>query len=299
MATLAAPVASLSNVRKRYGKTVALDGLDLTIDKASIVALLGPNGAGKSTAISLLLGLANADAGQVKLFERSPHELAARRRIGVMLQSAALPDTLRVGELIELTSSYYSNPRAIVETARIAGVERLLKSRYGALSGGQQRRAQFALAICGNPELLFLDEPTTGLDIEAREAVWSAVQLMVRNGCAVLLTTHYIEEAEALADRVVVLMRGRVITTGSVDELRAQSAKRRIRCVTKVDAAHVSAWPGVSAARRRDRWLEIEAPTAESIVRRLLDTDAQLTELEVQRAGLGEAFAQITQENPS
>jgi len=290
-------VATLEKVRKRYGATTALDGVDLQIESGKILALLGPNGAGKSTAISVLLGLVDPDGGRAQLFGQSPHRLAARRRIGVMLQSATLPETLRVGELVELTATYYPDPKPLAETARIAGIGSLLKSPCGALSGGQLRRVQFALAICGNPELLFLDEPTTGLDIEAREALWRSVRDLVQEGSAVLLTTHYIEEAEALADRVVVLMGGRVLTQGSVDELRAQNLKRQIRCISRVDAEEVRTWPGVSAATRRDRWLEIEAPAAEIIVKRLFAADAELTELEVQRAGLSQAFVKLTQES--
>jgi ABC-2 type transport system ATP-binding protein len=300
--------AALVGAVKRYGATVALDGVSLGIERGKVTALLGPNGAGKSTAISLLLGLAAADKGSAELFGLSPRVLAARRRIGVMLQTAALPDTLRVGELVRLTSSYYARPRALADVARIAGIESLLRRSYGGLSGGQQRRVQFALAICGNPELLFLDEPTTGLDIEARESLWAVVRSLVAEGSAVLLTTHYLEEAEALADRVVVLMRGRVVSEGTVDEIRALGVRRRIRCVTRVAAAEVRQWPGVEAVTEvaadavvgeaigSERRLDVAAVVAEPIVRRLLAADPQLRELEVSRAGLAEAFVQITKE---
>jgi ABC-2 type transport system ATP-binding protein len=287
--------AALIGVVKRFGANLALAGVSLEIERGKVTALLGPNGAGKSTAISLLLGLATADEGSVALFGQSPHVLAARRRIGVMLQTAALPDTLRVGELVQLTSSYYARPRALADVARIAGIESLLRRPYGGLSGGQQRRVQFALAICGNPELLFLDEPTTGLDIEARESLWAVVRALVAEGSAVLLTTHYLEEAEALADRVAVLMRGRVVSEGTVDEIRALGVRRRIRCVTRVAAAEVRQWPGVEAVTEvSERRLDVSAVAAEPIVRRLLEADPQLRELEVSRAGLAEAFVQIT-----
>ena len=261
-----------------------------------VTALLGPNGAGKTTAISLLLGLAAPDAGRVAIFDSPPHALAARRRIGVMLQTAALPDTLRVRELLRLTAAYYPRPRALAEVAGIAGVSKLLDRLYGRLSGGEQRRVQLALALCGHPELLFLDEPTTGLDIEARETVWSVVRALVAEGAAVLLTTHYLEEAESLSDRVVVLARGRIVTQGTVDEIRAQGARRRIRCASRVPAEMAREWPGVTRAAREGQYLEIEAPHAEPIVQRLLAADPQLSELEVRRAGLAEAFVQITRE---
>jgi ABC-2 type transport system ATP-binding protein len=315
-----ANAAALIGVVKRFGANLALDGVSLGIERGKVTALLGPNGAGKSTAISLLLGLVAADAGTVELFGQSPHVLAARRRIGVMLQTAALPETLRVGELVELTSSYYARPRTLADVARVAGIESVMRRPYGGLSGGQQRRVQFALAICGNPELLFLDEPTTGLDIEAREGLWAVVRSLVADGAAVLLTTHYLEEAEALAQRVAVLMRGRVVTEGTVDEIRALGVRRRIRCVTRVAAAEVRAWPGVEAVTEvtadasgvaagsgrmsdvavtgdaigDDRRLDIAEVVAEPIVRRLLEADFSLRELEVSRAGLAEAFVKIT-----
>jgi ABC-2 type transport system ATP-binding protein len=339
--------AALLGVVKRYGANVALEGVSLSIERGKVTALLGPNGAGKSTAIALLLGLTTADTGSAELFGQSPQLLAARRRIGVMLQTAALPDTLRVGELVQLTSSYYARPRALADVARVTGIASLLRRPYGGLSGGQQRRVQFALAICGNPELLFLDEPTTGLDIEARESLWAVVRSLVAEGAAVLLTTHYLEEAEALAHRVAVLMRGRIVNEGTVDEIRALGVRRRIRCVTRVAAAEVRRWPGVEAvlevaagavgaggavrgrtaadtvagevsgavateassakvvgmrgavvveAIGSERRLDIATVEAEPIVRQLLAADPKLRELEVSRAGLAEAFVQITKE---
>ena len=294
MQSVNSPAAELAGVVKRYGAKTALDGVRLSIERGKVTTLLGPNGAGKSTAISLLLGLATADSGRVELFGRAPQELAARRRIGVMLQSAALPETLRVRELVELTSSYYARPRGLGEVAGMVGIEELLGRPYGALSGGQQRRVQFALAVCGNPELLFLDEPTTGLDIEAREALWNVVRALVAEGSAVLLTTHYLEEAEALAQWVAVLMNGRIVSEGTVDEIRAMGVRRHIRCVSSLSVAQVREWAGVDAVSGRDSRLDIEVRTAEPIVRRLLAADPSLSELEVTRAGLAEAFVQIT-----
>ena len=333
-------VAGLTDVSKRYGANLALDRVSLGIEKGRVTALLGPNGAGKTTTVALLLGLAKADEGQAELFGRSPQELAVRRRIGVMLQTAGLIETLQVRELVQLTSSYYPRPRGLSEVGDLAGIGGLLGKRYGLLSGGQQRRVQFALAICGRPELLFLDEPTTGLDIEARESLWDVVRAMVAEGCAVLLTTHYLEEAEALAHRVEVMMHGRIVAAGTVDEIRAMGVRRRIRCVSGVAVEEVRGWEGVEAvveevggadrvggsdgadgvggargttgsggaggavagaaagggvgADRERRRLEISVVEAEPVVRRLLENDPELTELEVARAGLAEAVVRIT-----
>ena len=289
-------VAELKRVAKRYGALRALDGVNLAVRRGQVLALLGPNGAGKTTAISLLLGLLRADAGSATLFGQAPHLLSSRRRIGAMLQTAGVPETLSVGELIALFRSYYPQPRTVADTVALAGVGDLLTRRYGKLSGGQQRRVQFALAIVGKPEILFLDEPTTGLDIEARETMWKTIRTLVGEGCAIVLTTHYLEEAEALADRIAVLARGRIAAEGSVAQIRAHVAQRRIRCVSALDHSAIAQWPTVRSARCDGDRIEIVADDAESVVRRLLAEDAALSELEVQRAGLAEAFVEITKE---
>jgi ABC-2 type transport system ATP-binding protein len=289
-------LARLSGARKRYGDTVALDGLDLDVRPGELLAVLGPNGAGKSTAIALLLGLQRPDAGEVLLFGRSPQDLAARRGVGVMMQEVALPDALRVRDLIAMTSAYYPDPLTLAETIALAGVEKLAHRPYAKLSGGQKRQAQFALAVCGRPRLLFLDEPTTGLDLTSRETMWATLRRLVAGGTAIVLTTHYIEEAEALADRVVVMAKGRRIAEGTVAEMRALVVRKRIDCATTLDLATIEAWTGVTGATRDGGQVSITTPDAEAIVRRLLAADAALSDLEVRRAGLSEAFAELTQE---
>ncbi|MET0550802.1 MAG: ABC transporter ATP-binding protein, partial [Xanthomonas sp.] len=179
----ALPLAQLSGVHKRYGALVALDGVDLQLCRGQLLALLGANGAGKSTAVGVLLGLQTPDAGSARLCGQDPRSLTARRQAGVMLQTAGLPDTLRVGELLLQARGYYPQPHSVADCVALAGLEGLMARRYGQLSGGQQRRVQFALAICGRPPLLFLDEPTVGLDIEAREAMWRTIRAMVAGGC--------------------------------------------------------------------------------------------------------------------
>ena len=292
------PLACLRGATRRYGTTLALDRVDLALHAGQVLALLGANGAGKTTAVSLLLGLALPDAGEARLGGRDPRELAARQGVGVMLQSGALAPTLTVGEHLDLVRSYYPDPLPTDECVDIAGLDGLLARRYGRLSGGQQRRVQFALAICGRPRVLFLDEPTTGLDIEARQGLWRGVRMLAQAGASVLLTTHYLEEAEALADRVVVMADGRVVVDGSLDEVRARVDQRRIRCITGLDPLEVARWPGVREASGSDGRLQVLAATAEEIVRRLLAEDPALSELEVSRAGLAEAFLEITREAP-
>lgn len=287
-------LARLSNVRLRRGAVQALDGVDLALPAGQVTALLGVNGAGKTSAIEVLLGLQRADTGTATLFDRHPGELAARRHVGVMLQAAHLPERLQVGELLALTRSWYPQPRSVADCVALAGLDGLLGRRYGRLSGGQQRRVQFALALCGRPRLVFLDEPTTGLDIGAREQVWRAIRSLVADGVGILLTTHYLEEAEALADGVVVLDGGRVRAAGSVGEVRAQVAQRRIRCTSVVPVDVIAQWPGVRRAERVEGRLVVMSDQAEKTLRRLLDADPQLGDLEVQRAGLAEAFVAMT-----
>jgi len=292
------PLARLQQASKHYGKTLALDRLDLELHAGQVLALLGPNGAGKSTAIGLLLGLQSPDAGHVELFGLPPRSLQARRRTGVMLQTAGIPDTLKVHELVALARSYYPQPRGLDECLALAGLEPVRQRRYGQLSGGQQRRVQFAMAICGRPQLLFLDEPTTGLDIDARQALWRAIHELAAQGCAVLLTTHYLEEAEALADQVMVIDHGRLLAQGSVEDMRARVAQRRIGCASSLSPALVSAWPGVQEARvGADGRLQVIAAQAEPVVRRLLAEDPALSQLEVRRAGLADAFLALTGES--
>ena len=297
MQTATIPLARLQGVRKRYGKVQALDGIDLSLHGGELLALLGPNGAGKTTAIGLLLGLIRADAGEVALFGMDPQRIEARRHIGVMLQDAQLPTSLRVGELIRLTASYYPAPRSVAESAELAGISDLLQRPYGKLSGGQQRRVQFALALCGRPKLLFLDEPTVGMDIEARQKLWQAIRHLVAEGNSVVLTTHYLEEAEALANRVCVMARGRIISEGSVEALRARIALKRVWCTTRLSLADVAAWPEVAEARIDGERLCLSTEHAELLVRRLLAEDVGLSALEVRAAGLAEAFTELTRDD--
>lgn len=287
-------LAQLRNARKSYGKLLALDDMDLQLRSGQVLALLGANGAGKSTAVSVMLGLVQAEQGEASLLGQPPLSMDARRHTGVMLQSTALPDTLKVGELLAMTRGYYAQPLSVADCVAMAGLEGLLDRRYGKLSGGQQRRVQFAMAICGRPQVLFLDEPTTGLDIEARQQMWSAIRERAAAGCAVLLTTHYLEEAEALADHVVVMQAGRTLAEGSVAQIRERVLQRRIRCHTQVDERDIAEWAGVRHVQRDGNVVEIQAEPVEPVVARLLAEDPRLSALEVHRAGLADAFLEIT-----
>jgi ABC-2 type transport system ATP-binding protein len=289
-------LAELSGVRKSYGKTAALDGLDLQVRQGELLAVLGPNGAGKTTAISLLLGLQQADSGSVSLFGKPPKRIEARRFIGVMMQEVALAEELRVREHIDLVASYYPNPLTPDQVLEMTHTTALANRPYGKLSGGQKRQAQFAVAVCGRPKLLFLDEPTVGIDVQARAVMWETLRQLVKDGASIVLTTHYIEEAEALADRVAVLARGRVIASGTVGEMRALISRKRITCATNLAIDSIETWPGVESVIRDRQHLHITASNAEAVTRQLLNADIDLQELEVHRAGLADAFTELTQE---
>jgi ABC-2 type transport system ATP-binding protein len=222
------PAAELRAITKRYGAVDALRGVDLTIQPGELLALLGPNGAGKTTAVRILLGLTQPDSGRATIFDRDPSSQAAKLRRGALLQVAKVPETLKVREHIELFSSYYPKPLTLADTLDAAGLKGIENRLFGDLSGGQKQRVLFALALCGNPDLLFLDEPTVGLDVEARRGLWTRIRAFVARGGSVLLTTHYLEEAEALANRIAVINQGRIVALGSPAEIKAGASQTNL-----------------------------------------------------------------------
>jgi ABC-2 type transport system ATP-binding protein len=290
-------VASLEAVSKNYGDIQALRNLTFTVRAGQIVALLGPNGAGKTTAVKLLLGLMQPNSGRARVFGGDPTNPQNRMRTGAMLQVGRVPETLRVREHIELFSSYYRNPLPPEEVLATAGLEKLRDRKFGDLSGGQRQRTLFALAICGDPDLLFLDEPTVGLDVEARRALWDGIRTLVERGKSVLLTTHYLQEADALADRIAVINQGALIAEGTPAEIKAQTSGKRIRCVTSLTLGNLLQIPGVIEVKQDREAVEIQARDAERVVRVLLDEDPKLSGLEITTAGLEEAFLALTQDN--
>lgn len=289
-------LAELSVVSKHFGKVLALDGLNLGVRRRELLAVLGPNGAGKTTAISLMLGLQQPDAGTASLFRQPPQRLEARRQVGVMMQEVTLAEDLRVREHIDLVAHYYPEPFTPEAVLEMTHLTPLADRPYGKLSAGQKRQAQFAVAVCGRPKLLFLDEPTVGMDVQAREVMWHTLRTLVSGGSSIVLTTHYLEEAQALADRVVVLAKGRLIASGTVSEMRALVSRKRIICSTSLTFEEIATWPGVESVARDRELLHITAADAEEVLRRLLIADPKLRDLEVHRAGLAEAFTELTQE---
>ncbi len=306
-------VACLNHVTKKYGNgVVALDRVSLDLRAGEIVVLLGPNGAGKSTAVKLMMGLISVTAGEVRVFGGDPRLAGNRRRTGVMLQVGRAPEMLRVCEHIELMRGYYPNPLPVAEIVRAASLEGLEKRMFGQLSGGQKQRVLFALAIAGDPDLVFLDEPTVGLDIEARRGMWAQVRSLRARGKTVLLTTHYLEEADALADRIIVLNKGAVICEGSSAEVKAAGAAvaarsslaeaqgprsqavKLLKFETHLSREQVLKLRGVEHVEGSDTRLVVTSSAPEATLRELLALDLELHGLEVVSPALEDAFLALT-----
>lgn len=282
-------------VSRRFGKIQALKKFNLNIDKGEIVAILGPNGAGKTTALNILLGLQPADSGKVSVLGYSPGDIRARQQLGVMLQQTELAETLKVSELINLFASYYPKPLNQNDILQAAGLRKFSERFYGKLSGGEKRRVQFAIALAGQPKLMFLDEPTTGLDIQARQQLWRSIREAARLGCSVILTTHYLEEADQLAHRIVIMREGRAIANGTPQAIKQRIAVRRIRCRTHTDVSRLKNFPGIHRWRQQGSELQVLTREVEPLVLALLRQDPQLSDLEVGGAGLDEAFLALTE----
>ncbi|GAA0926499.1 ABC transporter ATP-binding protein [Virgisporangium aurantiacum] len=284
----------LTGLTKRFGAVTAVDGLDLSIEPGEVVALLGPNGAGKSTTIDLLLGLLRPDAGTVSLYDLAPDRAIAAGRVGAMLQSGGLLPDLNVAEIVTLAASLYKAHRPVPEVMARAGVGDLAKRRVGTLSGGQRQRVRFALALVADPDLIVLDEPTTGLDVEARRAFWTAMHAETARGRTVLFATHYLDEADAYADRVVLMRAGTVIADGTPAHIKSLVAGRTIRAT--IPGAHLSelaGLPGVDRAEARGNTVLLTCTDSDAALRALLRRTAA-RDIEVSAHGLEDAFLALT-----
>jgi ABC-2 type transport system ATP-binding protein len=270
----------------------ALDDVSLDVPAGQLLGLLGPNGAGKSTLLQLLCGLRRPTSGRVELFGLPPTEPAARRSLGMTPQETGLPPTLRVGEVVDVVAGHFAAPVPTGELLERFGIADLRRRQTGGLSGGQKRRLAVALAFVGRPRLVLLDEPTTGLDVDARHDLWAAVREYHREGGTVVLTSHYLEEVEALAERVVVVDRGRVLVDGTLDAVRSAVPSRRVR----LRAAAPPALAGADVTRvvsdgdRHELW----TTDADDLVRRLVRSGTDFRDLEVAAASLEEAFLAVT-----
>lgn len=272
-------IVELRDLRKSYGATVAVSGITLTIEEPGVLAILGPNGAGKTTTLEILLGLRRPDAGEARVFGVNPMQPQVRTRIGAAPQQSGVPPTLRVREIVEFVAAQYPRPRSVSEMLDAFGLTKLARRQCGGLSGGELRRLSLAIAFVGQPDLAVLDEPTNGLDLEARRAVWDYVRAYAAYGGTVLLTTHYMEEAEALASRIVVVGSGRILREGTPEQIRQTSANRRL---IYVDASGKS--------------VTLAAADTDAAVRELVRSNVPFSNLQILSGTLEDAVLSLLEE---
>ncbi|WP_336775830.1 ABC transporter ATP-binding protein [Paenibacillus sp. MMO-58] len=285
----------LDQVSKIYQGKKAVDNLSLKVEKGTVIALLGPNGAGKTTTISMILGLKLPTSGTIKLLGGSPKDIKVRNRIGAMLQDVSVIDNLKVAETIELFRNYYSNPLSLQELLRISGLEKEKDKMAASLSGGQQRRLGFALAAAGDPEIIFLDEPTVGMDVTSRQMFWDTIRSMADKGRTVVLTTHYLEEADSLADRIVVINQGKVVADGSPSQIKAETTGRVISFTAGASVTNdqLQALPGVIDVEWNGRRVKLHSRDTDRLIITLIEQRIEMKDIEIQSGGLEDAFQAI------
>ncbi len=285
-------------VHKDFGTTRAIDGMDLTLVSGELMALLGPNGAGKSTAVSLMLGLRQPTAGTVHVLGGSAAAAVAAGRVGAMLQSGGLPPNSRVAELVGFVRNLYPDPLPLGEVLETAGCTEFAERHVERLSGGQAQRVRFALAIAGDPELLFLDEPTTGFDVDTRRRFWHSIRGLAARGRTIVFATHYLEEADAVADRIVVLQRGRVVADGTAAAIKARTGGRDVRFrLVGAQHAQLTGLPGVTGVDIDGEHVRLRTVDSDATVRAAIRADLPLRDLEIGGAGIEEAFLALVNEN--
>jgi ABC-2 type transport system ATP-binding protein len=290
-------------VVKRFGETVALAGVDLTLRSGQMVALLGPNGAGKTTAVSLMLGLRQATSGTVRVLGGDPGAAVRAGRVGAMLQTGGLPPGLRVSELVNFVRRLYPRPRPLRDLLEGAGCAPFADRLVERLSGGQAQRVRFAMAMAGDPELLFLDEPTTGFDVEARRRFWAEIRAFAGGGRTVLFATHYLEEADAVADRIVVVQRGRIVADGTGAALKAAAGGRVVRFewLHAGDAGlrSLEGLPGVDTVDVDGARVRIRTADSDATVRALCAAGVPFRDMEIGGGDLESAFLALVGEAPA
>jgi ABC-2 type transport system ATP-binding protein len=277
------------------GPIRAVRGIDVAISAGETVALLGPNGAGKSTTIDMLLGLLVPDAGSVSVFGSGPADAVARGAVGGMLQTGELIRDLTVRELVAMMASLYPAPLDVEETLELAGVSQIAAQRTNKLSGGQTQRVRLAVALVSDAELLVLDEPTVALDVEGRQAFWGTMRAYAARGKTVVFATHYLEEADAYADRAVLMAHGTIVADGPTTEIKAMVGTRTIRATLPgVAVDELLALPGVTSAERRGEAAIMHCADSDAAIRALLEAQPDARDIEINVAGLEQAFLALT-----
>jgi ABC-2 type transport system ATP-binding protein len=292
------PSIQLEHVTKEFKGKRAVDDLSLTINEGSVVALLGPNGAGKTTTVSMTLGLKQPTSGTIRLLGGSPQDAGVRDRIGAMLQDVHTIDGLKVGETIDLFRHYYSKPLPLARLLKISGLEAEKGKMGAALSGGQKRRLGFALALAGDPSVLFLDEPTVGMDVTSRQIFWETVRAMAGLGRTIILTTHYLDEADSIADRVVVINKGKLIADGTPAEIKASTNGKTLSFTAgaALTDEQVRSLPGVMDAVWNGRRVKLFSSDTDRLITDIVRRDMDVKDIEIQSGGLEEAFQLLVQE---
>ena len=283
----------LRGLEKRYGDVHAVRGIDLTIAPGETVAMLGPNGAGKSTTIDMLLGLLAPDSGTVSLFDQSPERAIAAGKVGAMLQTGALLRDLTVRELVTMMASLYPDPSPVDEVLAVTGADAFADQRTQKLSGGQTQRGRAAVALVSNPDLLVLDEPTAALDVGARRDFWEVISGLAAQGKTILFATHYLEEADQFADRIVLVAQGRIVADGPTGEIKGMVGSRTIRA-TLPEADGLDALPGVTGVERHGQTVTLICTDSDAAIRALLERHPDARDIEIAGAGLEQAFLELT-----
>jgi ABC-2 type transport system ATP-binding protein len=294
MNSSAISAVQLEQASKNFGSIQALRDVSFKVAPGEVVAVLGPNGAGKTTAISLMLGLRSPTTGSARIYGLDPRDPANRSRIGTMLQESDVPATLRVREVVELIGRYYSNPLSVAAALEMADLTDKAGAMGASLSGGQKKRLCFALAVIGNPDVLFLDEPTAALDVEARRGFWVQVSGFAAAGKTIILTTHYLEEADALAERIIVINRGEIVAQGTPEAIKARVGGKIVRFKTDATLETLSGLPSVTRSSLVSDTCELYTLEPERVLREVFARNLGIHDLEVKGGGLEEAFVEIT-----
>ncbi len=284
------PAIRVSNLAKSFGPVRAVRGIDLSVQPGEAFCFLGPNGAGKSTAINMMLGLSRPDSGEISVFGHAPDSRAARILTGYTAQDSDFPANLKVGELLEMVRRHYPDPRPASELLEQFGLDALQDRFAGGLSGGQRRRLGLAMAFAGNGRLVFLDEPTTGLDSSARKAFWDYATRFRDSGGALLITTHHLEEIETIADHICLINHGRIQIEGGVDEIRARLGQKFVY----FNAPELPDLSPVTEVSEENGRFEVMTPDADALVRTLVQSGVVFRDLEIRSASLEQAIDELT-----
>jgi ABC-2 type transport system ATP-binding protein len=293
----APPAIALHDVRKSFGRIRAVDGIDLTIESGQVVAFLGPNGAGKTTTIDMILGLSRPTQGHVEVFSGTPRDAVVSGRVGAVMQSGGLLKELTIAETLDMTAALFVRTAPVTEVLRRAGIEAIADRRVGKCSGGEQQRLRFAMALLPDPDLLILDEPTAGMDVEGRREFWSAVRADAQRGRTIMFATHYLEEADAYADRVVLMRKGQIVADGTAAQIKSLASGRTLRATFPgAVEAELRALPGVEAVEIRGDAVLVHGSDTDAVARHLLcHTDAE--DLEISAHNLEDAFIALTSDD--